>query len=236
MAYSFDRFFPHYPTTPRKEFLSLSVIGINRMSARKHNIGATEEVTEDLRLFERFLRGDDDAFHAFFRRHNPRLLTYCVKLLGSLQAAEDMAQEAWMRVIDLRAGRYDPVRNPVGFLIRIARNLCLDYQKSRKRLQPLQDAGEAVHASYTMHEQTTDAELVLLCMERLSFEYRETLVLNIHCGYSFEEIAQMLEKSPDAIWARASRARKKLRELVMAAMQREEAELTVITKQRKGER
>jgi len=206
------------------------------MSAKNNSIGATDEGAEDLRLFEHFLCGDDDAFHSFFRRHNPRLLTYCMKMLGSLQAAEDMAQEAWIRIIDLRAGRYDPVHNPVGFLIRIARNLCLDYQKSRKRLQPLEDVGESVHPSYTMHQQTTDMELVLLCMERLPFEYRETLVLNIHCGYSFEEIAQMLEKSPDAIWARASRARKKLRELVIAAMEREEAGLTVITKQRREQR
>lgn len=162
------------------------------------------------------------------------LLTYCTKMVENRAAAEDMAQEAWIRFIDLRSrSREDLVHNPVGFLMRIARNLCLDYRKSRKRLLPLESREERPDHFGTIPEPTTDEEIVRRCMELLPFEYRETLVLNVHCGYSLEEIARMLDKSPDAIWARASRARKKLRELVTAGLEREEGRLKVITKQRK---
>ena len=57
----------------------------------------------------------------------------------------------------------------------------------------------------------------------------------MYSGYTFEEIASMLGKSPDAIWARASRARKKLRELVVVEIEREEQALKIITQSKQRE-
>jgi DNA-directed RNA polymerase specialized sigma24 family protein len=57
-------------------------------------------------------------------------------------------------------------------------------------------------------------ELAVAALQELPFNHREVLVLNIYCGYSFEEIATMLGKSPEAIWTRASRARSQLRKLI----------------------
>jgi DNA-directed RNA polymerase specialized sigma24 family protein len=58
--------------------------------------------------------------------------------------------------------------------------------------------------------------MVLASLDELSFDHREVLILNIYCGYRFDEIAAMMGKSPDAIWARASRARAQLRKAVRA--------------------
>src|SRR4051794_7272883 len=68
----------------------------------------------DALLFERHLDGDDSAFVELFNRHNHRLFVYCLKLVGSSEAAEDLTQELWEKVIRLRFSENAPVHNPGG--------------------------------------------------------------------------------------------------------------------------
>ncbi len=161
-----------------------------------------------------FLAGSDRAFMELFNRHNHRLFVYCARLVGDRDHAEDLTQELWLKMIRLRE---NPPRidNPVGFLLRSARNLCLNFIKRERRRSPLSSVPESAHPATSIPERSEMEELVLMGLETLSFEYREVLVLNIYCGYQFEEIADMLGKSPAAIWKRASRARAQLRDYVM---------------------
>jgi RNA polymerase sigma-70 factor (ECF subfamily) len=154
--------------------------------------------------------------------------------------AEDLTQETWVRAIDLRdASRGDEVQNLLGLLFRIARNLCLDALKSpriaaRLSLHEIDEKGHPTAEG--IREMTSEEEIVLRTLDRLPIDYRETLVLHIYCGYSYEEIAAMLGKTPDAIWARASRGRKKLREMVSEELRREEGALRIITGKETTER
>jgi RNA polymerase sigma-70 factor, ECF subfamily len=168
-------------------------------------------------LFKDFLSGDDAAFTTLFKAHNQRIFAYCYKMLGSEEQAQDVAQEVWEKVIDLR--KEPPlVENPVGFLMRITRNKCLDVIKLRKNNSSLSDLDDHQHPYEEEHQGSEEEEIVLRALEKLPEEQREVLVLNIYSGYRFDEIAEMLGKSPDAIWARASRGRAALRKMVMEAM------------------
>ena len=178
-------------------------------------------IHEDAALFERFLRGEDEAFVALFRRHNRRLFTYAMKILGSREQAEDITQELWERVIQLRSAPQQ-VHNPAGFFVRMARNLCLDHLKRGRRTVPLDDETESAHLETAAEELTELEEIAVAALDRLPFESREVLVLNLYCGYRFDEIATMLGKSPDAVWARASRARAQLRKIVATEMEEHE--------------
>lgn len=173
--------------------------------------------SDGVALFERFLSGDDDAFVLLYREHHVRLHTYCLKILGAPAQADDMTQEIWERVIRMRGDR-PRIRNVAAFLVRMARNLCLDHLKSQRRLSPLDLLPESSHPVELPVELSEREEVVLAALEMLSFDYREVLVLNIYCGYRFDEIAAMLDRSPEAIWARASRARIQLRRLVVRAL------------------
>jgi len=172
-----------------------------------------ESAGADALLLERFQRGEDGALVELFDRHNRRLLIYCQKLLGSREQAKDITQELWMRVLRLR-GSSQSVANPVGFFLKIARNLCLNHIEARRTHTPLDALSERAHPVADGGRSEME-ELILASLERLSFEHREVLVLHIYCGYRLEEIAAMTGKSPEAIWKRASRARKELRTLVM---------------------
>jgi RNA polymerase sigma-70 factor, ECF subfamily len=176
-------------------------------------VRATTEDRDTL-LFERHLAGDDAAMVELFTTHNHRLFVYCLKLVGSEAAAEDITQELWEKIVRMRV---DPpvVRNPGGFFVRMARNLSLNFIRDRRRLSSLDELGEAVHSADEARERSEMEEIVEMALARLPFEYREVLILNTYSGYNHEEIAAMLGKTPQAIWKRASRAREKLRALVV---------------------
>lgn len=173
----------------------------------------------DTDLFERFREGDNGAFGELFRRHNPRLYLYCLKIVGDRQGAEDVTQEVWEKVIGLRAERGAEVRNPVGLLIRIARNLCIDHLRRSSRMVAMDEIDERATPMFASSEPGEIEEIAVAALDQLPYDYREVLILNIYCGYRYDEIAAMLDKTPDAIWARASRARTQLRRIVAASME-----------------
>ncbi len=165
------------------------------------------DLQTDSELFERFRTGDQAAFTELFKRHHARVYRYCVKLLHDHATAEDISQAMWERVID-RAGEVAAVRNVPGFLFRIARNLALDHLKHRKIIASLESADPPTTGSSELPERE---QIVLECLEALPLPARELLILHYYSGYSFEEIAAMLGKKPNAIWTRASRARAELK-------------------------
>jgi RNA polymerase sigma-70 factor, ECF subfamily len=162
-------------------------------------------------LFEQFLAGDNAAFAELYRELNPRLSAYCFKLAP--EHSEDIVQEMWERVIAMRSkvARQSPIDSPLAFLFRMLKNIAVDHFRRSKETRVLteQDSDPTTPT-------VTDLEaLILEAFEKLSFEDREVLVLNIYSGYKFGEIAEMQGKSVDAVWACASRARARLRTIVI---------------------
>jgi RNA polymerase sigma-70 factor (ECF subfamily) len=183
--------------------------------------------SDDTALLNRYFAGENAALVELYDRHNHRLYLYCLKLLGSTEQAEDLTQELWEKVARLRS-RPQHVLNPGGFLLTIARNLCFNQLKARKRFSPLDSLNEAVHPSYEMRELTELEDIVVAALERLQEDYREVLILNLYSGYRLDEIATMLGKSPDAIRKRASRARLQLRTMVMEMIEQRGGDLSAL--------
>jgi RNA polymerase sigma-70 factor (ECF subfamily) len=186
--------------------------------------------SEDAILLDRFFAGENAALVELYDRHNHRLYLYCLKLLGSQEQAEDLTQELWERVARLRSNP-QRVLNPIGFFLRIARNLCFNQLKARKRFSPLDTLHDSAHPSYAMRELSDMEDLVVAALAELPEDHREVLVLNLYCGYRLDEIATMLGKSADAIRKRASRARIQLRSLVLAKIEEEGGDIAAFDSQ-----
>ena len=185
-------------------------------SADNAELPQTVDMSEDVALFRDFLSGDDVAAITVFRKFHRRLFVYCSKVLGSPEQAEDVVGEVWERVVRLRANPPE-VHSPIGFLLRVARNLCLNHIRSRRDHASLSSIDEREHPATATEERSELEERLIVALDQLPFETREILVLNAYCGYRFDEIARMLDKSPEAVWARASRARVQLRKMVVEA-------------------
>jgi RNA polymerase sigma-70 factor (ECF subfamily) len=141
---------------------------------------------------------------------------YCLKFIGDRRQTEDMVQDLWERVIKLRGERREHLDNPIGFLIRMARNLCLNHIRDRKQMASLQDIPEWEHPATVPRELTHNEELVVAALGHLPENQREVLVLNAYSGYRFDEIAEMLGEQVGAVRTRAWRARMQLGRIVSA--------------------
>lgn len=178
--------------------------------------GARKNIHDDVTLFMRFLDGDDSAFMELFHRHTPRLYVYCLKIVGDEEIANDILQDVWERLARFRSQGKEAPGSPLGLLIRITRNLCLNHKRDRRPSLPLEAIADW-KAERTRHNEMTEMEeAVIVALERLPVPQRELLILHAYSGYTYEEIAEMMEESVGAVRTRAWRARVKLGRIIAA--------------------
>ncbi|MBA6437825.1 RNA polymerase sigma-70 factor [Streptomyces sp. GMR22] len=145
-----------------------------------------------------------------FEEHRRMLFGIAYRMLGSVADAEDVVQDAWLRCSQVST----PVDNPAGYLVRTVSNLALNRLTSAAATresyvgpwlpEPLvtrPDIGEEVELA----ESVSLAMLVVL--ESLSPLERAVFVLKEVFGFSFREIAGMLERGEAAVRQVGSRAR-----------------------------
>lgn len=187
-----------------------------RVASGSTNMPLTER-SHEAELLNDFLNGSDVAFDPLYAEYNQRLFAYVSRMVFDEDVAKDIAHQVWEKVIDLRANtEREAIANVRGFLFTLARNLALDHLRRRKKFADMETAD---HLSMSSGEpEMHDRELVVEALKQLPEETREILVLNYYSGYSFEEIAEMLGKKPNAIWTRASRARATLKTILEQMM------------------
>ncbi len=156
-----------------------------------------------------------------FDRHHHRLHMYCLKIVGNRQAAEDLTQEGWLRLVRyLRSGKR--VDSPIALMLTIVRNLCLNHLRLERTHRSLDDLQPSEHPLTVAEELTHMQELVALSLPKLPMRQREVLVLHAYSGYTFEQIADMLGEQVGSVRMRASRARAHLARIVSAMVEIEE--------------
>ena len=86
----------------------------------------------DTDLMAELARGDVAALAPLITRHQPRVLSLAYRMLGRWDQAEDVGQEAFLRVVRA-AGSYRPTAQFTTWLYRIVVNLCLDAKRRSAR-------------------------------------------------------------------------------------------------------
>jgi RNA polymerase sigma-70 factor (ECF subfamily) len=155
-----------------------------------------------------------------FEEHRAHLRAVAYRMLGSLSEADDAVQDAWLRVA--RAGA-DGVENMGGWLTTIVARVCLNMLRSRttRREEPL--GGVHVPDPVVTAEGASQPEEValladsvglamLVVLDTLAPAERLAFVLHDMFNLPFDEIAPMVDRSPEAARQLASRARRRVRE------------------------
>lgn len=148
-----------------------------------------------------------------FEEHRPLLFAIAYRMLGSVMDAEDMVQEAYLRWIRASPGE---IESPKAFLTTVVTRLCIDHQRAA-RVQREQYVGTWLPepiAGATLSEAPESVALAeslslafLVLLESLSPLERAVFLLHDVFGYSFPEIAQIVEKSEANCRQIAHRAR-----------------------------
>lgn len=172
----------------------------------------------DETLMARIAEGDRGAFHVLTRRHLPRFLRVATRILGNASEAEDVAQEAFLRVWS-HADRWDAGKAKVTtWMHRIVVNLCID-RRRKARTAPLEEAGDPVDPAPSAADdlwRTQMAGLVSRAVGELPERQRSALVLCYYEEMSNVEAAQALSVSVSALESLLVRARRTMRDRLTA--------------------
>jgi len=166
----------------------------------------------DEALMGRVARGDERAYHSLVGRHLPAMLGLARRILGNAAEAEDVAQEAMLRVWT-HAPRWQPLAAFRTWLTRVTVNLCLD----RKRRVPwveLEAAGEIVDPAPDAGEQAESDErerAVAAAIQQLPDRQRAAIVLTYSEGMSNAQAAEILGTSISALETLLVRGKQNLR-------------------------
>jgi len=149
----------------------------------------------DLELMGRLQSGDPSALDALVELYWPRLVAYVDKLLGSIDAAEDVVQSAFVRLWEARAS-WKPTGAPHAYLYRIARNLALDERKWRRvRKSWLKRERAWSRAAPSPEVIAMDLELAVAmkqAIETLPERRREVFTLARLHDLSYREVAEIM--------------------------------------------
>jgi len=167
----------------------------------------------DLALMARVARGDEPAYRQLTRRHLPAMLGLARRILGNAADAEDVAQEAMLRVWT-HAPRWQPLAAFRTWLTRIVVNLCLD-RKRRARWVDLEAAGDIVDPAPTAGEAAEQDErekLLTAAIADLPARQRTAIVLTYSEGMSNAQVAEILETTVSAVETLLIRGKQNLRQ------------------------
>jgi RNA polymerase sigma-70 factor (ECF subfamily) len=152
-----------------------------------------------------------------FEEHRTHLRAVAYRMLGSVSDADDAVQEAWLRLSRTDASR---VENLGGWLTTVVARVSLNMLRSRKvrREQPLVQMPEPIVDRADGTDPEHEALLadsvglaLLVVLETLNPAERLAFVLHDMFGMPFDEIAPIVDRSPEAARQLASRARRRVR-------------------------
>jgi RNA polymerase sigma-70 factor, ECF subfamily len=180
----------------------------------------------DVRLMVQVRNDVQGAFESLVERYQNRLVGIFFHMVGSMEEAEDLCQEVFLRIYRARKG-YRPRAKFATWLFTIANNLALNHLR-RKGRNPSVSLGAATGSqpvpAVAKHlegregtpsaqmRQTELSDLVRDAMATLNEDQKMAVLLNKFEEMSYAEIGDIMGRSPAAIKSLLARARNQLRE------------------------
>jgi RNA polymerase sigma-70 factor, ECF subfamily len=144
----------------------------------------------------------------------PRLHRYCARMVGSAIDGEDVLQDALIKAVESFASA-SPIRNPEGWLFRVAHNTALDFLRRRNRQEALR-SGEEVEMIADQFDAVSSRQIAsasLRTFMRLPVVQRSSVILMDVLGCSLQEVCEVTDVSLPTVKAALHRGRARLREL-----------------------
>lgn len=159
----------------------------------------------DQQLIHLYLDGDSEALSSLVERYKDKIFTSIYLLVKDKYLAEDIFQDAFIKVIDtINGGRYTDEGKFLPWVMRIAHNLCVDHFRKVKRSPSIKtsddhDIFEVLNFSEAGAEekmiQGQSHERVRKMLDMLPEDQKEVIVMRHYADLSFKEIAKLTDCS-----------------------------------------
>lgn len=179
-------------------------------------------------------RDDQDAFRMLIERHQARVFGYLMGMVRDRDAANDLFQETFFRVIRAmrsERGSYERQGRWLAWVMRIARNTALDHLRRRKKWRDVDDGEESYwdrmpDGGPIADERVSNRQQIALleeCIDKLPPEQREVVLLRHETDLTFREIAELTDVSINTALGRMRYALINLRKMMTEAMREDAA-------------
>jgi RNA polymerase sigma-70 factor (ECF subfamily) len=188
---------------------------------------ALPDHASDESLLQRYQRGERQAFTVLVRRHQSALYNFAVRQIGSPSYAEEVVQEAFVRVVQ-NAGDFKHEARFTTWIYTIVRNLCIDHLRKRalRRHPSLDESAGRDSGGPTLGERTEDprasvereatgrelAVKIAAAVATLPDDQREVFLLREGSNLPFKEIAEITGVSENTVKSRMRYALERLQE------------------------
>ena len=182
---------------------------------------------EEKTLIQQAQSGDVDAFEQLIDEHQKRIFSIAYRVAGNPDDAADMAQEVLVKIFK-NLNKFKGDSKFSTWIYRVATNTCLDELKRIRRhptysLDQEIDTDEGSISADIMDEAPTPEQAaerkavqnaVNAAIARLGDDHKKVIVLRDIQGFSYEEIAEMMNCSDGTVKSRISRARAQLKKIL----------------------
>lgn len=152
------------------------------------------------------------AFRELFGRYSKKVYFYCRKFTGNNSIAQDITQDTFLKLLEYLATGKN-ADNSVSLIFRIAKNLCINSIKYEKRYESFDNTGNFSYNDRT-NETKELAIMIESALELLPEDHKDAFCLQMYCGFSYEEIAEINNVPITTIRNWIVRAKIKLRKIL----------------------
>lgn len=178
----------------------------------------------DEELVALYIAGNEACMEMLINRYKTRVFTAIQLVVNDRYIAEDIFQETFLRVIHtLQKGKYEESGKFLPWVIRIARNLAMDYYRSTKRMPTISSSdNDDIFANMRFADSNSEDNAIRRqnknglreLIKQLPAEQKEVLILRHYGDLSFKEIADVCNCSINTALGRMRYALINLRKMI----------------------
>lgn len=151
-----------------------------------------------------------EAMTALYQSTSVSVYSFALSILKNSQDAEDVLHDSYITIYSA-ASSYQSAGKPMAWILTITKNLCLRKIQKRKLTVDIPQADWENHLGNTAGLSVEDKIIITGCMNILSDQERQVVILHAVSGFKHREIAKMLELPLPTVLSKYYRATKKMR-------------------------
>ena len=189
--------------------------------------------SEEKKLLRYAIKGDVESFEKLIERYQSKAYNIALRMIGNEEDAKDVIQDAFIKIYrSLHKFRGDS--SFYTWIYRIVTNTCYDFIKKQNKRNnntisltnyqnslegEVEDIKDERHQPDIIMDSKEDSTHILDCLHKLSYDHKTVIILRDIQGFSYDEIAQILNCSEGTVKSRINRARISLKEIIVSTME-----------------